>query len=105
MKEFFTLPFAVSFYHYAFRISLSAFPLLPLFLQQIIPVMKFPFFATTILITILCFMMLIKSIDYGQGWAVALSVVGLLTFAVLSIISIFYELRKHESLKGDHGHH
>ena len=85
--------------------SLSAFPLLPLFLQQIIPVMKFPFFATTILITILCFMMLIKSIDYGQGWAVALSIVGLLTFAVLSIISIFYELRKHESLKGDHGHH
>lgn len=64
--------------------------------------MKFPFFATTVLLTIVCFMMLIKAIDYGQAWALALSVVGLLTFAVLSIVSLLYQMRQHE---GDKGHH
>jgi hypothetical protein len=64
--------------------------------------MKFPFFATTILITILCFMLFIKSLDYGKGWAVALSVTGMLTFGILSLISLLYQMRQHE---GDKGHH
>ncbi|HSC53887.1 MAG TPA: hypothetical protein VLC98_09715 [Phnomibacter sp.] len=66
--------------------------------------MKFPFFAITILITIFCFMMFIKSIDYGKGWAIALSVTGMATFAVLSIIALLYQMRKHESLKGEDHH-
>jgi hypothetical protein len=64
--------------------------------------MKFPFFATTILITILCFMLFIKSLDYGKGWAIALSVTGMLTFGILSLISLLYQMRQHE---GDKGHH
>lgn len=66
--------------------------------------MKFPFFATTILLTIFCFMMMIKSFDYGQGWAIALSVIGVLTFAILSIVALFYHLRQHEN-SGEGGHH
>jgi uncharacterized membrane protein len=78
----------------------------PLFLQQIFPDMKFPFFAITVLLTIFCFMMMIKSFDYGQGWAIALSVVGVLTFAVLSIISLLYQMRQHETMGGhQHDHH
>ncbi len=64
--------------------------------------MKFPFFATTILITILCFMLFIKSLDYGKAWAIALSVTGILTFGILSLISLLYQMRQHE---GDKGHH
>jgi cell division protein FtsW (lipid II flippase) len=64
--------------------------------------MKIPFFVSAVLITILCFMLFIKSLDYGQAWAIILSVVGLLTFAVLSIISLLYQMRQHE---GDKGHH
>ncbi len=64
--------------------------------------MKFPFFAITILITILCFMMMIKSFDYGQGWAIALSLVGVLTFSILSIIALLYQMRKHESANNGH---
>jgi hypothetical protein len=64
--------------------------------------MKFPFFVSAVLLTILCFMLLIKSFDYGQAWAIALSVVGLLTFGILSLIALLYQMRKHE---GDNGHH
>jgi hypothetical protein len=67
--------------------------------------MKFPFFAVTILITLFCFMLFIKSLDYGAGWAIALSVVGLLTFAILSIIALLYQLRQHEATKGENSHH
>lgn len=64
--------------------------------------MKFPFFATTILITIICFMLFIKSIDYGQAWAIVLSIVGMATFSILSIIALLYQMRQHE---GENGHH
>jgi hypothetical protein len=64
--------------------------------------MKIPFFVSTVLLTILCFMFLIKSFDYGKGWAIALSVVGLLTFGILSIIALLHQMRQHE---GDKGHH
>jgi cell division protein FtsW (lipid II flippase) len=64
--------------------------------------MKIPFFVSAVLLTILCFMMFIKALDYGAGWAIALSVVGLLTFAILSIVSLLYQMRQHE---GDKGHH
>jgi hypothetical protein len=47
-------------------------------------------------------MLLIKSFDYGKAWAIALSAVGLLTFAILSLISLLYQMRQHE---GDKGHH
>lgn len=67
--------------------------------------MKFPFFAITVLITILCFILFVKSIDYGRGWAIALSVVGLLTFFILSILALQYQLRQHENLKGQSSHH
>jgi len=76
----------------------------PLFLHQIEFDMKFPFFAITILITIFCFMMLIKSFDYGKGWAIALAATGLLTFAILSIIALLYQMRKHESMRGEDHH-
>ena len=65
--------------------------------------MKFPFFATTVLLTIVCFMMFIKSLDYGKAWAIALSVVGMLTFGILSLIAILYQMRKHEGT--GHGSH
>ena len=55
--------------------------------------MKFPFFAITILLTIFCVMLLLKSFDYGQGWAIALAAIGVLLFAILSIISITYQIR------------
>jgi cell division protein FtsW (lipid II flippase) len=64
--------------------------------------MKFPFFATAILITIFCFMMFIKSIDYGQAWAIVLSIVGLLTFGILSLVALLYQMRQHEDSKGNH---
>ena len=64
--------------------------------------MKFPFFATAILITILCFMLFIKSLDYGKNWTIALSITGMLTFGILSLISLLYQMRQHE---GDKGHH
>jgi ABC-type thiamin/hydroxymethylpyrimidine transport system permease subunit len=66
--------------------------------------MRFPFFAITVLLSIFCAMLLLKSFDYGQAWATALAVVGLLLFFVLSIISIFYEIRLGEEAKGD-AHH
>jgi hypothetical protein len=66
--------------------------------------MKFPFFAITILITILCVMMMFKSFDTGQGWAIALSIVGVLTFGILSLLALLYQMRQHEGQKGG-GHH
>jgi hypothetical protein len=62
--------------------------------------MKFPFFAITILITIFCVMMMFKSFDYGKGWAIALSVVGVLTFGILSLLALLYQMRQHEDQKG-----
>lgn len=67
--------------------------------------MKFPFFAVTILITLFCFMLFIKSLDYGAGWAIALSVTGLLTFAILSIVALLFQLRQHEASKGATSRH
>jgi hypothetical protein len=63
--------------------------------------MKFPFFAVTVLLTIVCFMLLIKSFDYGKAWATALAVLGVLTFGILSIVALLYQLRQHEAAKGD----
>lgn len=67
--------------------------------------MKFPFFAITILITIFMVMLLLKSFDYGQGWAIALAAIGVLMFAILSIIALMYQMRKTNAQKGDDGHH
>ncbi|MCU0394693.1 MAG: hypothetical protein MUF29_02200 [Chitinophagaceae bacterium] len=67
--------------------------------------MKIPFFVVTVLLTIFCFMMMIKSFDYGKAWAIALSVTGVLTFAILSIIALLYQMRQHEGMKADSGHH
>lgn len=64
--------------------------------------MKFPFFATTVVLTILCFMLMLKSFDYGQAWAIALSIVGMLTFGILSIISLLYQMRQHDNNNGHH---
>jgi|688.fasta_scaffold221939_2 hypothetical protein len=64
--------------------------------------MKIPFFVSAVLITILCFMMFIKALDYGQAWAIVLSIVGMLTFAILSIVSLMYQMRQHEGDKGRH---
>lgn len=66
--------------------------------------MKFPFFATTVLLTIFCALMFVKSIDYGKGWAIALAVTGLLTFGILSVIALLYQMRQHEAKKMDHHH-
>jgi len=46
--------------------------------------------------------MLIKSFDYGQAWAIALSVIGLLTFGILSLVALLYQLRQHEDSKENH---
>lgn len=59
--------------------------------------MKVPFFAITVILAIFCGMLLIKSFDYGHAWATALAIVGLLTFFVLSVIAVMYQLRKHEN--------
>jgi hypothetical protein len=47
-------------------------------------------------------MMFIKALDYGQAWAIVLSIVGMLTFAILSIVSLMYQMRQHEGDKGRH---
>jgi len=60
--------------------------------------MKVPFFSVTIILAIFCAMLLIKSFDYGHGWATALAAIGLLTFFVLSIISLRYQMRKHDNV-------
>ena len=64
--------------------------------------MKIPFFAITALISIFCVMVLLKTFDYGKGWAIALAAVMLLTFAILTIIAIFYQIRKGEVTEGGH---
>jgi hypothetical protein len=66
--------------------------------------MKFPFFATTALLSIVCFVLMLKSFDYGKAWAIALSVVGVLTFGILTIVSLQYQMRKHEEERGS-AHH
>jgi len=65
--------------------------------------MRFPFFATTTLLSILFAMLLLKSFDYGRGWAVALAAIGLLLFAVLTILALQFQMRDHDdSGTGDH---
>jgi len=64
--------------------------------------MKIPYFVAPILLTIFCFMMFIKAIDIHQVWAIVLSVVGILTFAILSIVALFYQLRQHGDNKLGH---
>ena len=64
--------------------------------------MKFPFFATTILISIFCAMMLIKSFDYGKAWAIVLAAVCLGVFSVLSIVALLYQMRQHDEQRGHH---
>lgn len=64
--------------------------------------MKFPFFITPILLTILCFMFFIKALDSHQAWAIILSIVGMLTFGILSIIALLYQMRQHEGENGQH---
>ena len=58
--------------------------------------MKFPFFATTTLISIFCAMLLLKSFDYGKAWATVLAAIGLLLFFVLSILALQYQMRQHD---------
>ena len=65
--------------------------------------MRFPFFATTTLLSILFAMLLLKSFDYGKGWAVALAAIGFLLFAVLTILALQFQMREHDdSGAGDH---
>jgi cell division protein FtsW (lipid II flippase) len=65
--------------------------------------MKFPFFATTTLISIFCAMLLIKSFDYGQAWAIVLAAIGVLLFSVLTILALQYQMRQHDdNQNGDH---
>ena len=65
--------------------------------------MKVPFFAVTIILAIFFAMLLIKSFDYGHGWATALAAVGLLTFFILSVIALMYQMRKHDNAQhADH---
>ena len=65
--------------------------------------MRFPFFATTTLLSILFAMLLIKSFDYGRGWAVVLAGIGLLLFAVLTILALQFQMREHDDTgAGDH---
>lgn len=59
--------------------------------------MRFPFFATTTLLSIFCAMLLLKSFDYGHGWAIALAAVFLLLFAILTIIALQYQMRQHDN--------
>lgn len=66
--------------------------------------MKFPFFATTTLISIFCAMLLLKSFDYGQPWAIVLAAVGFLLFAVLTIIALQYQMRQHDDNQNGEGH-
>lgn len=65
--------------------------------------MRFPFFATTTLLSIFFAMLLLKSFDYGHGWATALAAVGLGLFSVLTILSLQYQMRQHDNR--DAGHH
>ncbi|MES2645731.1 MAG: hypothetical protein V4717_02560 [Bacteroidota bacterium] len=58
--------------------------------------MKFPFFATTALISIFCAMLLIKSFDYGRAWAIVLAAIGLLLFSILTILALQYQMRQHD---------
>lgn len=58
--------------------------------------MKFPFFATTTLISIFCAMLLLKSFDYGKAWATALAAIALLLFFILSILALQYQMRQHD---------
>ena len=65
--------------------------------------MRFPFFATTTLLSILFAMLLLKSFDYGRGWAVALAATGLLLFARLTILALQFQMREHDDTgHGDH---
>jgi uncharacterized membrane protein len=59
--------------------------------------MRFPFFATTTLLSIFCAMLLLKSFDYGHAWATALAAVFLLLFFILTVISLQYQLRQHDN--------
>lgn len=67
--------------------------------------MKFPFFAITTLISIFMVMLLLKSFDYGKGWAIVLSAVGVLTFVILTILALLYQMRKTQAQKGEADHH
>ena len=65
--------------------------------------MRFPFFATTTLLSILFAMLLLKSFDYGRGWAIVLAAIGFLLFAVLTILALQFQMREHDdSGAGDH---
>jgi hypothetical protein len=65
--------------------------------------MRFPFFATTTLLSILFAMLLLKSFDYGRGWAVVLAAIGFLLFAVLTILALQFQMREHDDTgAGDH---
>lgn len=58
--------------------------------------MKFPFFATTTLISIFFAMVLLKTFDYGKAWAIVLAAIGLLLFFVLTILALQYQMRQHD---------
>jgi hypothetical protein len=65
--------------------------------------MRFPFFATTTLLSIFFAMLLLKSFDYGRGWAIVLAALGFLLFAVLTILALQFQMREHDDTgAGDH---
>jgi hypothetical protein len=48
-------------------------------------------------------MLLIKSFDYGQAWAIVLAAIGVLLFSVLTILALQYQMRQHDdNQNGDH---
>ena len=65
--------------------------------------MRFPFFATTTLLSILFAMLLLKTFDYGRAWAIVLAAIGFLLFAVLTILALQFQMREHDDTgAGDH---
>ena len=67
--------------------------------------MRIPYFVVTILLTILSIILMFKSFDYGQGWAIALAILSVLLFGVLSVIAVVYEINLGEAKEAAHHDH
>ncbi|MDA3614866.1 hypothetical protein [Polluticaenibacter yanchengensis] len=69
--------------------------------------MRIPYFVVTILLAILSVILMFKSFDYGHGWAIALAILSVLLFGILSVIAVSYEIKQGEAKDAAHhdGHH
>jgi len=65
--------------------------------------MRIPYFVVTILLAILSIILMFKSFDYGQGWAIALAILGVVLFGILSILAVNYEIKN--GIAKDEAHH